>query len=46
MVLEANDERVVDGEKNQCMGARKHEAGVDSGFEGGTSRFKLTLDMW
>ena len=32
MVLEANDEMVVDGEKNQCMGARKHQAGVDSGF--------------
>ena len=36
-MLEARDESVVDGEKNQCVGAGKHQTGVDTGIEGGTS---------
>ena len=32
---------VVDGEKNQRMGARKHHAGVDTGIEGVTSICKI-----
>ena len=35
-MLEASDECVVDGEKQQCMGAGKHQAGMDTGIEGGT----------
>ena len=40
-MLEASGEIVVDGERNQCMGAGKHDAGVDIGIEGGTSIFKI-----
>ena len=40
-MLEASDESMVDGDKHQCMGARKHQAEVDTGIEGGTTSFKL-----
>ena len=41
-MLEASDESVVDGEKQQCMGAGKHQAGLDTGIDGGT----LTKQLW
>ena len=44
-MLGASDESVVDGEKHQCMGAGKHQAGMDSGIEGGTSIFMILSMM-
>ena len=31
----------VDGEKNKCMGARIWQARMETGIEGGTSRFNI-----
>ena len=41
VVLEVSDESVVDGEKNTCMGAGKHQSGMDTGIESGTSCSKI-----
>ena len=32
-MLETSGESVLDGEKNQCMGARKHETRINTGIE-------------
>ena len=34
-------ESVVDGERNYCLCARKHQTKMDTGIEGSTSNFRI-----